>query len=329
MELTSIDMESKMPLLTIFTPTYNRADLLFKLYKSLREQRLYNFEWLIVDDGSTDHTSLVIEEIRGENQDRFPIRYYQKGNGGKHTAINVGVREAKGDLFFIVDSDDLLTPDAVSTITSDWQKTKSEQIFGISYLRGHISCPNNAFGHTYSQESSFIGNYIDVRYNRGVSGEDHAEIFRTELLRDFPFTEYPNERFMSEAIVWIRLGKRWKMLFVNKIIYLAEYVDGGLTLQGKRLRFQCPLGGIEGSLETMSHEFHLRTRIKQTLLYIVYSRFAQRSLSEIYFPTSEINQRQIQSIPHFRALLSMSLLPGLALYHYWRRKYHITKSSLC
>ena len=93
-------MESKMPLLTIFTPTYNRATLLFKLYQSLREQRLYNFEWLIVDDGSTDHTSLVIEEIRRENKDRFPIRYYQKGNGGKHTAINVGAREAKGDLFF-------------------------------------------------------------------------------------------------------------------------------------------------------------------------------------------------------------------------------------
>lgn len=329
MELISISMESKMPLLTIFTPTYNRATLLFKLYQSLREQRLYNFEWLIVDDGSTDHTSLVIEEIRRENKDRFPIRYYQKGNGGKHTAINVGAREAKGDLFFIVDSDDLLTPDAVSTITSDWQEHHSSHICGLSYLKGYIHNPKASLGHSYSEATSFIGNYIDVRYNQGVSGEDHAEIFHTELLRDFPFTEYPNERFMSEAIVWIRLGKRWKMLFVNKIIYLAEYVDGGLTLQGKRLRFQCPLGGIEGSLETMSHEFHLRTRIKQALLYIVYSRFAQRSLSEIYFPTSEINQRQIQSIPHFRALLSISLLPGLALYHYWRRKYHITKSSSC
>lgn len=282
-----------------------------------------------MDDGSTDHTSLVIEEIRRENKDRFPIRYYQKGNGGKHTAINVGAREAKGDLFFIVDSDDLLTPDAVSTITSDWQEHHSSHICGLSYLKGYIHNPKASLGHSYSEATSFIGNYIDVRYNRGVSGEDHAEIFRTELLRDFPFTEYPNERFMSEAIVWIRLGKRWKMLFVNKIIYLAEYVDGGLTLQGKRLRFQCPLGGIEGSLETMSHEFHLRTRIKQTLLYIVYSRFAQRSLSEIYFPTSEINQHQIQSIPHFRALLSISLLPGLALYHYWRRKYHIKKSSSC
>lgn len=329
MELISISMESKVPLLTIFTPTYNRATLLFKLYQSLREQHLYNFEWLIVDDGSTDHTSLVIEEIRRENKDRFPIRYYQKGNGGKHTAINVGAREAKGDLFFIVDSDDLLTPDAVSTITSDWQEHHSSHICGLSYLKGYIHNPQASLGHSYSEATSFIGNYIDVRYNRGVSGEDHAEIFRTELLRDFPFTEYPNERFMSEAIVWIRLGKRWKMLFVNKIIYLAEYVDGGLTLQGKRLRFQCPLGGIEGSLETMSHEFHLRTRIKQALLYIVYSRFAQRSLSEIYFPTSEINQRQIQSIPHFQALLSISLLPGLALYHYWRRKYHITKSSSC
>lgn len=322
-------METKEPLITIFTATYNRASLLTNLYQSLKNQTSHNIEWLIVDDGSTDNTEIVIEKIQKNNKNLFPIRYYQKTNGGKHTAINVGAREAKGDLFFIVDSDDLLTPDAVSTITSDWQEHHSSHICGLSYLKGYIHNPKASLGHSYSEATSFIGNYIDVRYNRGVSGEDHAEIFRTELLRDFPFTEYPNERFMSEAIVWIRLGKRWKMLFVNKIIYLAEYVDGGLTLQGKRLRFQCPLGGIEGSLETMSHEFRLRTRIKQTLLYIVYSRFAQRSLSEIYFPTSEINQRQIQSIPHFQVLLSICLLPGLALYHYWRRKYHITKSSSC
>ena len=178
----------------------------------------------------------------------------------------------------------------------------------------------------YSKLSSFIGNYIDVRYNRGVSGEDHAEIFRTEYLRQYPFTEYPNERFMSEAIVWIRLGKKWDMFFINKIIYLAEYVHGGITQQGKRLRFLCPLGGIEGSLETMSKEFNLKTRIKQTILYIVYSRFANRTLLELFSPKSKINQKQIQSIPNFRLLILVCLLPGQILYNYWRKRFSIFNS---
>lgn len=314
-------METKEPLITIFTPTYNRASLLTNLYQSLKNQTSHNIEWLIVDDGSTDNTEIIIENIQKNNKNLFPIRYYQKTNGGKHTAINVGIRKAKGDLFFIVDSDDLLTLDAVSTITSNWQKIHSINICGISYLKGYIHDPNKSLGHMYSKLSSFIGNYIDVRYNRGVSGEDHAEIFRTEYLRQYPFTEYPNERFMSEAIVWIRLGKRWDMSFVNKIIYLAEYVHGGLTQQGKRLRFLCPLGGIEGSLETMSKEFNLKTRIKQTILYIVYSRFANRTLLELFSPKSKINQKQIQTIPYFYFLIILCLFPGLGLYFYWKRKY--------
>ena len=314
-------METKVPLITIFTATFNRASLLINLYQSLKNQTSHNIEWLIVDDGSTDNTEIVIEQIQKNNKNLFPIRYYQKTKGGKHTAINVGITKTKGDLFFIVDSDDLLTLDAVSTITSDWQKIHSINICGISYLKGYIHNPNKTLGHMYSTAPSFIGNYIDVRYNQGVSGEDHAEIFRTDYLRQHPFTEYPNERFMSEAIVWIRLGKRWDMLFVNKIIYLAEYVHGGLTQQGKRLRFQCPLGGIEGSLETMSKEFNLKTRIKQTILYIVYSRFANRTLLELFFPKSKINQKQIQTIPYFYILIVLCLFPGLVLYFYWKRKY--------
>ena len=317
-------MEAKRPFITIFTPTYNRASLLSNLYQSLKNQDSCNFEWLIVDDGSTDNTASVIEEFQKNNTHPFSIRYYQKANGGKHTAINVGVKEAQGELFLIVDSDDVLSPDAISSIASNWQSIHATSVCGISYLKGYIHNPNKSLGHIYSRIPSFVGNYINVRYNQGVSGEDHAEVFRTDYLRQYPFTEYSNERFMSEAIVWIRLGKRWDMLFVNKVIYLAEYVNGGLTQQGKRLRFQCPLGGIEGSLETMSDEFNLRTRIKQTLLYIVYSRFAKRSVSEMYSPTLELNQHQIQTISHFHLLLSLCLLPGLLLYRYWKKKYKFT-----
>ena len=99
-------------MVTIFTPTYNRAYIIGKLYGSLLEQTDRNFEWLIVDDGSTDNTRELIGSFIRE--DRISIRYFRQENGGKHRAINRGVREAAGELFFIVDSDDQLTPEAVA-----------------------------------------------------------------------------------------------------------------------------------------------------------------------------------------------------------------------
>ena len=100
--------------ITVFTPTYNRAYILPKLYESLKKQTCMNFEWLIIDDGSTDDTSEVVKTFK---TDKFPILYYYKKNGGKHTAMNYSHPYINGDLLFIVDSDDVLTNDAIETIT--------------------------------------------------------------------------------------------------------------------------------------------------------------------------------------------------------------------
>lgn len=102
-----------MPYFTVFTPTYNRGYTLYRLYESLKSQRTIDFEWMIVDDGSTDNTCQLVEKwIREERN--FSIRYIKKENGGKPRAINYGIQYAKGRFFFIVDSDDFLLPDAVT-----------------------------------------------------------------------------------------------------------------------------------------------------------------------------------------------------------------------
>ena len=98
-------------MITIFTPTYNRGYIIEKLYLSLCNQTSNEFEWLVFDDGSTDNHLDLIERFIADN--KINIRYIYKENGGKHTAINLGVKNANGELFFIVDSDDYLTPDAV------------------------------------------------------------------------------------------------------------------------------------------------------------------------------------------------------------------------
>lgn len=293
-------------MVTIFTPTYNRATLLKHLYISICNQTCKDFEWLIVDDGSSDDTRSVILDIAAEQ--KLKIRFYQKPNGGKHTAINMGAELAQGELFFIVDSDDALVPEAVETILTEWDTVKDKNLCGMSFLRGAyrgdklVSRAESEF-----PKDRFIGNFIDVKYNHGSSA-DNAEVWVTECLRKHPFNVYPGERFMSEGMVWIRLAKERDMLFVNKIIYICEYLEGGLTLQGKKLRFLCPKGGIEGSLETMSHHFNLKMRIKQTLLYIVYSKFDGRNVFDMF------------KCP-YKGLVAMCLPAGYALYHYWKYKY--------
>ena len=100
--------------ITVYTPTYNRANLLQNLYKSLLQQTYRNFEWLIIDDGSTDNTKQVVNGFI--SQGIIDIRYFYKQNGGQHTALNMGIEKAEGTLLMDVDSDDYLTDNALERI---------------------------------------------------------------------------------------------------------------------------------------------------------------------------------------------------------------------
>ena len=153
----------------------------------------------------------------------------------------------------------------------------------------------------------FLSNFITERYNKGVDG-DKAEVWVTEKLRGFQYPEVEGEKFISESVAWIWLAKQYDMFFVNKIIYITEYLVGGLSDAGRNLRFKCPHLMAYGSLMTMSRDFSLKIRIKETLLYIVYSFFGKSSLVELF------------RCEH-RLLVFINLIPGYLLYKYWKHKY--------
>ena len=94
--------------MTVFTPTYNRAYILPKLYDSLCQQTVKSFEWLIVDDGSVDNTQELVEKWIEEK--KIEIRYFKQANGGKQRAHNLGVEKSKEEIFVCVDSDDYVLP---------------------------------------------------------------------------------------------------------------------------------------------------------------------------------------------------------------------------
>lgn len=222
-------------MITIFTPTYNRAYIIRDLYKSLLIQTYKDFEWLIVDDGSCDNTNEVIESFIRE--DKIVIRYVQQENRGKHIAVNRGVLLAKGELFFIVDSDDQLLSDALEHILYYYNQIKNDFSFaGVCGVKTYFTGDRVGGDLSFKVLDCTSG---DFRYRYKVKG-DMAEVFRTEILREYPFPEIQNERFCPEAVVWNRISLKYKLRYFNEKIYLCDYLQDGLTAKIVKIRMNNP-----------------------------------------------------------------------------------------
>lgn len=229
-------MEFSYPV-TVFTPTYNRAYILGDLYHSLQRQTCMDFEWLIVDDGSADDTKALVASWQGE-ENPFPIRYIYQENGGKCRAINRGLKEADGRLFFTVDSDDYLTDDAIEKVIR-WDGELPRD----GHFCGYVG--NRGITPTQTPNRLFPGGYLDGtaldRYDQ-VDGE-RAFVFYTEIHRKYLYPEFPGEKFLTEAVTWdLMAHDGYKMRFYNDIIWIWEYKDDGLTRAGYRVFLENPQG---------------------------------------------------------------------------------------
>lgn len=220
--------------ITVFTPTFNRGHLLNKLYNSLLEQNFTDFEWLIIDDGSKDDTSQIIQEFIKQNKIR--IRYLQQENSGKHIAINKGVTEARGTLFFIVDSDDWLPSDSLDTIIHHWTNVTNlkdwHDFAGVSGNRLYSNGQVNGGDVPYEVLDT---DTFHFRHKMKIKG-DKAEVYLTEILTRYPFPVYKDEKFCPESLIWNRIGQRFKMRHFNKAIYIGDYLQGGLSDRSVILR---------------------------------------------------------------------------------------------
>lgn len=224
-------------LITVFTPTYNRAYILENLYRSLQRQSFTDFEWLVVDDGSQDGTQALFEAWSRE-ENPFPIRYVRQENGGKCRAINHGLKLARGKLFFTVDSDDYLTDDALEKVAR-WEAElpKDQNFCGFVGNRGTTpeETPNTLFDGGYLD-----GTALD-RYGP-VDGE-RAFVFYTDIHRQYLYPEFPGEKFLTEAVTWDHMAHDgYKMRFYNDIIWIWEYKDDGLTRAGYQVFLDNPQG---------------------------------------------------------------------------------------
>lgn len=294
-----------MSSITIITPTYNRMDLLPRLYESLLKQSDQDFEWLVIDDGSTDNTEQLMRQYCQEN--RIRISYERQENAGKHTALNRGIARIRSELTFIVDSDDYLPQDAVDIILSCHRKYKNtEGLCGYSFLRCHQDGRVNT---AYFPEDKKISTYLETRINGNIGG-DKAEVFYTEILKQYPFPVYEGEKYMPEDAVWMQMSGPYQMVHINKNVYICDYLEGGLTDTGRKMKIHSPRGMmLRSRIYLNDQDTCFKVRVKMMILYIIYGHFAKYRAGELF--------AQIRD----KGLWLICYVPSSLLYLLWRKKY--------
>lgn len=223
--------------ITIFTPTYNRKDLLKRTFDSLNNQTDNRFIWLIVDDGSQDGTNKEVEKWK--SQSKFHIEYFYQVNSGKHSAHNTGVSKVETDYILLLDSDDWLTINAIQILND-----KIEIIDKYDYVSGIIGNRFDPFkGQIIGTEIPDIifasGNELYQRY--GFKG-DTLRMYKTSILKTYTFPIYEGEKFIPENVIFDIIDKKYKMMVLKDVLYFCEYQDEGYSKNIYKIHNNSPKG---------------------------------------------------------------------------------------
>ena len=232
---------------TICIPTYNRSYILNRALESLEKQTFNDFEVIVVDDGSTDDTKENIDNYK--KQSKLIIKYFYKSNGGKHTALNLGIQNAVGKYFIILDSDDVLKNDCLEFF---YHKTKiidnDENICGIIARCADLN-NKKLIGRSFPKDD-FITDYVDIHWESGLSlfntgYSDCLEAIKTSILKQYQWPELANTRFIPEDYVTDKIGLKYKLVGYNYIVEFKEYFTDGITKNQEKYKKK----NIDGYLE--------------------------------------------------------------------------------
>ena len=261
---------------TIFTPTYNRKELLKKLYVSLQNQTFKDFEWLIVDDGSNDGTNELVKDFLKEK--KLDIKYFFKENGGKQRAYNFALEKAQGELFICLDSDDEYKNYGLEIILKYLKKYENNKnLAGMGYLSTY---PDGKIIGSAFPKDELIATQFEVYNKYGVTG-DKGLVFFTKIIKKFPFPVFDGEKFVTEAVVYNRICRNYKMLYVNEKIEIKEYQGDGLTSKYNDLLVKNPKGQALYHNEKNRHKMTFKEKILNNAVYYKFCKIAGYNFKKI------------------------------------------------
>lgn len=282
--------------LTIYTPAYNKGETLNRTFESLLQQTNHDFEWILINDGSTNQTDLIVKQFKTPP---FRWRYINKKNEGLSSVMNLAAQECKTEFILRLDADDYLTPQAVETILKhlDDSEVKSSKIAALVFLTCYSDgkrCGYHPFSTTY------ISTFWDYRFKYKAIG-DRAEVFKNKIFSQYPMPVFKDERFCSEGFTWNKISDSYDAIYYTDAIYVRDYVENSITTLGAQVRIKNPKGEQLVLSDILNRRPPLKIFIKASILYYRYSLHANYPLRKL-----------IKDIP----LLStaIGIIPGSILY---------------
>jgi len=290
-----------MRTLTVFTPTYNRAYCLHLVYESLVRQTSRDFEWLVIDDGSTDQTEELVARWISEN--RIPIRYYRQENQGMHGAHNAAYERIETELNVCIDSDDYMPDDAVEKIVTFWKMYGSGRVCGIAGLDSYT---DGTIVGTSFPDGLRVSTLYDLYHKHGVTG-DKKLVYRSELTRRYPYPLFEGEKYVGLAYKYHMLDREYPLLLLNEVLCRVEYLPDGSTRNMLKQYRNNPRGFAFYRKQLMQLPFASRTFKFRQAVHYVSSCLLSR------------NGRWLQETPA-KLLTLLAWIPGFLLYLFILRK---------
>lgn len=265
--------------LVVFTPTFNRANTLERLYKSLCNQTCQDFYWLIVDDGSTDGTEQTVEVWQAE--DKIDIVYYKQENKGKSLAHNKGVELAESELFVCVDSDDYLTTNAVERILSCWNETDKTAVGILAFKKTEEKIIT-----TIKDETENLLTTLKNAYDHhGLSG-DTMLVFRTDIIKKYSFPDIKGEKFVPEAYLYDLIDQDGGLMILREALYVCEYLGDGYTANMAKLIKNNPIGYIMYINQRLNFDRSFKDRFLDSIRYVAITKVVSgyKTIQESVYP---------------------------------------------
>ena len=252
------------PIITVFTPAYNRAYTIHKTYESLKRQTNKNFKWLIIDDGSTDNTKELIEKWLQEKND-FEIIYIYQENQGMHGAHNTAYENIDTELNVCIDSDDYMPDDAIEKILSFWNVNRNDKLAGIIALDAYES--GEVIGSKFPdglKETTLF----EVNEKYKIPG-DKKLIYRSELTTQYPYPIFEGEKYVSLAYKYAKLDSKYKLALMNEVVCNVEYMEDGSSLNMLKQYRRNPKGFAFIRIDNMKNpKASFKFKFKECIHYV-------------------------------------------------------------
>ena len=265
-----------MPLLTVFTPAYNRAHTIGRTYESLCRQTCKDFVWLIVDDGSTDDTRLLVSQWQ-DHENGFEIRYVVKENGGMHTAHNTAYNLIDTELNVCIDSDDCLADEAVEKILSAWDSVKNLGYAGLIGLDADLNGNLIGTGFPENMQETTLSEY----YAAGGKG-DKKLVYRTDVIKQYPpYPTFPGERYVALAYKYLLIDQEYKLAVLNDVLCNVEYQADGSSNNMWRQYEKNPQGFAFWRTIQAKYPASFAELVKNTIHYCSSKKIAKKQGYEV------------------------------------------------